>query len=351
MAGARNGGHRKDQITWGRLAEPLPVDQDDNPFLVKATRAASPDSPGRSTIHLPRHQATGSDDGMTSDAPMLSPDQPRHVSKPLVPSLDKSIVTASATHTQLLSPPPTQHAPRVRVTPDFSAEAHSTKAKPKASRTKDAANRQRREQIRQMMDVEDNPFLDKPGEPSRPHQPASPSFEESPFVTYVFRGSKKTFANPFYPSSAPFPPADLHPDDDEFEPCPNPKPRLLWPTGAEKKMDLEEYESRARSVSASASPPPSTPRRRLFVTSETEAREVVDRSRERGDVEMGADGIPHHRDDDGAGGMSEDEAEVDLPARKGLLFAPGNGIKRGVDGEEQGMGGARSNKKIKAMRI
>lgn len=79
---------------------------------------------------------------------------------------------------------------------------------------------------KQMMDEVDNPFLSKPGEVVR----ARPTSEDHPLVTYVFRGAKKVFANPFIPPSAPYAPADLDPDHPDYEAHPCPPPRLLWPT-------------------------------------------------------------------------------------------------------------------------
>lgn len=83
-----------------------------------------------------------------------------------------------------------------------------------------------RRQRQKMMD-EDNPFVAKPGESVTAH----PTSEDHPLVTYVFRGSKKVFANPFVPPSAHYPPSTLDAAHPEFDTHPCPAPRLLWPTG------------------------------------------------------------------------------------------------------------------------
>jgi hypothetical protein len=128
--------------------------------------------------------------------------------------------------------------------------------------------REKRERMRRMMDVESNPFLVKPGESSRSKtdRRLSPVVDETqPTVTYVFRGAKKVFANPFYPADAPFPHALLDPEDEDYEPHPNPKPRLLWPSPppAAKRIDLDAFDS-PPGVSPPSSPI-ATPKRRLFV--------------------------------------------------------------------------------------
>lgn len=114
-----------------------------------------------------------------------------------------------------------------------------TEALPESSR---AAKR------KAMMD-EDNPFVAKPGEI---HRPKPSNAERGPFVTYVFRGAKRTFANPFVPPSAPYPAADLDVSDVDYDPHPCPPPKLLWPS------------SDPETSPASSAAPVSTPRRRVL---------------------------------------------------------------------------------------
>lgn len=135
-----------------------------------------------------------------------------------------------------------------------------TETLPESSR---AAKRQ------EMMD-EDNPFVAKPGEI---HRPKPLNTERGPFVTYVFRGAKRTFANPFVPPNAPYPAADLDVSDVDYDPHPCPPPKLLWPT------------SDPETSPASSAAPVSTPRRRVL--SDT---------------------------------MDVDSDEEQMPVRRGLLF-------------------------------
>lgn len=129
---------------------------------------------------------------------------------------------------------------------------------------------------RRMMEG-DNPFIAKPGEIVRPRPQDA---ERGPLVTYVFRGAKRVFANPFVPPNAPYPPADLDVNDIDYDPHPCPPPRLLWPT-SDPEMS-----------STSSAPSTSTQRRRVL--SET---------------------------------MDVDSDDESMPVRRGLLFGatPGEG--------------------------
>lgn len=139
----------------------------------------------------------------------------------------------------------------------------------------------RRQGGKQMMD-EDNPFIAKPGEAVIPHATS----EDHPLVTYVFRGSKKVFANPFVPPSTHYPPASLDASHPEFDTHPCPPPRLLWPTKQAA---------------------PETPRM-LGTSMDLDA-----------DSSDGEEFVP--------------ESEEELPARRGLLF--GNAPKRGSIGSSE----------------
>lgn len=125
---------------------------------------------------------------------------------------------------------------------------------------------------RKMMMDEDNPFVAKPGEV---HRPRPLDTERGPFVTYVFRGAKRTFANPFVPPNAPYPAAELDVNDIDYDPHPCPPPKLLWPS------------SDPETSPASRTQPVSTPRRRVL----SESMEV-----------------------------NSDEEEEEMPVRRGLLF-------------------------------
>jgi hypothetical protein len=180
----------------------------------------------------------------------------------------------------LVTPPSTRPLKRVRITAahdDCEAEAKRLEAETTQRRKEEARKRKEEEErmrkqkeMRQMMDVESNPFLAKPGESSRQRHPL-PADESRPTVTYVFRGARKVFANPFYPAERAYPPADLDPEDEDYELHPNPKPRLLFPSPPplEKRFKPEDFETLAsdsdsQETSPQSSPLMATPRRRLF---------------------------------------------------------------------------------------
>jgi len=82
---------------------------------------------------------------------------------------------------------------------------------------------------------EGNPFYVKPGESRKVQTKKAEErdWEEKETVTYVFRGTKTTFANPYYrvptgdTATSRLPTS--HPD---FSPAPAPKPRPLWPAAS-----------------------------------------------------------------------------------------------------------------------
>jgi hypothetical protein len=205
----------------------------------------------------------------------------------------------------LLTPPPTRPQRGLRTIPA-----------PKVDHQAEERKRKQKEEMKRMMDIESNPFLVKPGESSRPRQRQPLPVDESrPTVTYVFRGAKKVFANPFFPSEAAFPPSNLDPEDEDYEPHPNPKPRLLWPSPPPvgKRINLEEFDS-PPSATGEASPPSSpmmaTPRRRLFVK-EAEAVRVARADRS--------------EDED------EDRDMSELPVKRRLFEPMGTTAKRPAD--------------------
>lgn len=174
-----------------------------------------------------------------------------------------------------------------------------------------------------MMDAEANPFLSHPGEDIHPGR-AGPIVDESrPTVTYVFRGVKKVFANPFLHPQQRFPPADLDPEDDEFEPHPCPAPKLLWASGPSQAP-------RDGSSSPEQSPPTSPVATPRFTR------------RDATGVEMDLSGGKHAFSDEEGFESESEEEEEELPARRGLLFAPG-GMKRAMNGR----GDERQGKKAK----
>ena len=282
MGGGRHGGHKKDQIVWGSLEEPVALSgpDDGNPFITRG----GPHSPGRSTTHQPR--VVMNDEDTTGVSPLIydhtQPESPTRFAS------------------GLLTPPPTRPTRGLRTIP-------TTKVDHQAEELK----RRQKEDMRRMMDTESNPFLAKPGESSRPrrNQPL-PVDESRPTVTYVFRGARKVFANPFYPSEAPFAPSNLDVEDEDYEPHPNPKPRLLWPSPPPvgKRINLEEFgtpPSSTREASPPSSPLMATPRRRLFTREAAAVRVAEPDSDEEDDHEM-----------------------VDTPPTKRRLFQPVSGPKR-----------------------
>jgi hypothetical protein len=288
MGGSRHGGHRKDQIVWGSLEEPVALSgpDDGNPFITRR----EPLSPGRSTTHQPR---VDMDDEDTTGVSAMIFDH----AKPESPTPFAS---------GLLTPPPSRPTRGLRTIPA-----------PKVDHQAEERKRKQKEEMKRMMDIESNPFLAKPGESSRPRKQQPSLVDETrPTVTYVFRGAKKVFANPFYPATAPFPPSNLDVEDEDYEPHPNPKPRLLWPSPPPvgKRINLEEFgtpPSATREASPPSSPLMATPRRRLF-TREAAAVRVSQ---------------PDSDDEDEDEDEDEDH-EMDTPPVKRRLFEPVSSIPK-----------------------
>jgi hypothetical protein len=318
MGGTTRSGHGKvDQIIWGKLEAPLAVEENENPFLVSRGAAAALASPETMTIHKPQL-----DEDQEMDS---SPFQARssHFASP--PSLANNS-EISPMETTLVSPP-THPAYNVHYAKSSTFERSRAVVREKEQR--------KREDMRRMMDVEDNPFLVRRGETSKHH--ASPVDETRPTVTYVFRGAKKVFANPFMLAAQPFPAAELHPSNEDFEPHPNPKPKLLWPTGRVPKdsIDLDDDGGSPSSLESSpSSRAVATPLQRqpTFNEMDGELEGNVTATRRAfaspSSIELG--------DEMGVDEDEEEDEEEEVPVRRGLLFAAGGG-KRGLDeGEDKG---------------
>ncbi|WVR07969.1 hypothetical protein IAU60_005012 [Kwoniella sp. DSM 27419] len=353
IGGHKTGGHGKvDQIASSSRT-------DENPFLVHSGLGAPMGlaSPGAITSHRPVEPDS---DKEAKGFSMLSSPQPRRsprLASPMPsarlckPTLQPSPLTG------LLSPPPTGHARRVGV----STAGGRTKALTRAEKeAKDRAHREA-ETRRRMLDVDDNPFLVKPGEPST-RRPGPKVNEDLPTVTYVFRGAKKVFANPLYPSRAPFPQAELHPEDEDFEPHPLPRPKLLWPTGPSpsKRINLDAA-VRTPSPGVEVSPPSSP------VSTPTVSRRFGRAGLSENSLELENDPENIFSDDEGelilrnSQAHGEEHDEEELPTRRGLLFGAGavgkagtrlgHGAKRGLDVNAQAEEEARGKRSRGLMRL
>ncbi|WVQ95946.1 hypothetical protein IAU59_003045 [Kwoniella sp. CBS 9459] len=349
IGGHKNAGHGKvDQIG---STMPLPT-VDENPFLVSSALGAPVGlaSPGAITAHRPTEPDSDSD---AEGAPMLcSPSRLRGSSRlgSSSPStkISKPVLPLSA-GTGLLSPPPTRHAPRIGVISPNGTKKTVTREE-RAARER---ARREAEERRRMLDLEDNPFLVKPGEPST-RRPGPIIDEDLPTVTYVFRGAKKVFANPLYPSRAPFPQAELDPEEDEFEPHPLPKPKLLWPTGPSPSKRINLEDARTPSPDPELSPPsspvatPTISRRFGREAVRSESLQMKNDpstifSDDEGEVIMrnarGNGHGNHHDHDDGHEHEHEnEEEEMPIPSRRGLLFGSLGGGSDGQKGVKRALG-------------
>ncbi|WWC73592.1 uncharacterized protein I206_107564 [Kwoniella pini CBS 10737] len=309
--------------------------KDDNPFLVSGLGAPVPlASPGVITTHQPRGDESDSEtEGVQPLCPSPLPRRSPRLASPSPGTTLIKMLSSVKSPLGLLSPPPTKHAARIGL-------FQSSSTKPKAMTRQEIAKRKKQ---LEMLDYEDNPFLVKNGESStRVPQTRGPLVDEDlPTVTYVFRGSKKVFANPLYPSNAPFPRSDLHPDDDEFEPHPLPKPKLLWPKGPSPSKSKIRDMVRTPSPDIEGLSPPSSP-----VSTPTTSHRFgksslahTPHNAKGPEVEEGL-----YSDDDDEflmrnirGHGQDDHAEEELPSRRGLLFGAvgstnSKGTKRGFGG-------------------
>ena len=272
MGGTRAREHAKsDQVAGPRLDEPIQVEEE-NPFL--STEPAKPSlglplsSPGFVTGHLPRTASTADEEG-DHDMAESSPLQRR------VPNL--------------VTPPPTHQAARVL---QFKTPGPSRQQQEASEREK-----KRQEDIKRMMDEDDNPFLARPGEVIRPHREEGVD-ESRPYVTYVFRGAKKVFGNPFYPADQRYVPAELDTEHPEYDAHPGPAPKLLWPSVPSPPT----RETQASSPPSEIMQTPQTSRRKPFGKVQEEYVE---------------------------------EEDEELPVRRGMLFAPSSGTKRSNDSGDE----------------
>ncbi|KAF8157197.1 hypothetical protein B0H34DRAFT_658315 [Crassisporium funariophilum] len=173
-----------------------------------------------------------------------------------------------------VSPPPS-HRKQMVVTPKAStglARSPATMSPPVTPKTRSSTRRALR-------DSPDNPFLATPKKNADDSDTASPSlssanpsprtpFQEKPSVTYVFRGVRRTYANPLYnhaqdrPLSPP-PGSKLPIEHPDYSPTMHCTPKLLFPDARMKKgkkaaasvphaMSTRNKASRQRSPSLSA---------------------------------------------------------------------------------------------------
>ncbi|WVQ77525.1 hypothetical protein IAR50_007211 [Cryptococcus sp. DSM 104548] len=340
--GVGMGGHRLGQAKGVLKA----VKEEENPFLV-------------SSDPLPtKRLSLGAAMGLASPGAIQSQSEDGYSHSDLENETTHPLLSLQSPTTGLLSPPPTQHAPRIS---DPESQNVRTRAE-QASSSKHA----RPSIPLDMLDLEHNPFLEGPSEPSR-RRPGPSVDEDQATITYIFRGAKRVFANPLYHSTAPFPQADLQPEDEDFEPHPLPKPRLLWPEGPKesgKRINVQEICRRGtrtpspgpskRKLSHTASAPlmtPTTSRARRFVNPAL-ARDSPNFGGESSaftdeELEQDAEGEEESDDDEPfkpiksvgaklAGRGKRDEEEEELPVRRGLLFGAGAGMKRDREGAEEG---------------
>lgn len=202
------GHHRADDV-WGKLAPPARVDaemvdEDENPFLADSTIAAVSPQAVKDRIPSARSSPNRVDrspiDALDNDAEMAEPPSPSYAASP---------------STMLFEPvlPGPSTPPRPAKYRNLKAAAHAYPPRPVMFEPSD-----------------DNPFVAKPGEACRPRPAPVDDNEDNHTIAYVFRGTKRVYANPFMPRDMPFPQADLSPMDADYEMHPNPKPKLLWPT-------------------------------------------------------------------------------------------------------------------------
>jgi hypothetical protein len=203
---------------------------------------------------------THSDAELVDDNPFLvSPFKAQKVSPLFAPFLSNHTESPSdgMTTPRLIQPPAEPASPTVN---------RYAAARARDRQAEAARRRQMEAKRKEMLDEDNNPFLLKPGETVQP----KPHLDDAnqPFVTYVFRGTKRIFANPFIPSNSRLPNAELNPEDEDFDEHPCPKPRLLWPTHKTVQPSDALY------VDEEATPsPPSSP---ILRTPQTRTRAPVE---------------------------------------------------------------------------
>ncbi|ORX37610.1 hypothetical protein BD324DRAFT_622621 [Kockovaella imperatae] len=326
MGGSKSGSHKKDKI---RLERPI---EDESPFLAQTTNVKGP------AIN-------------TANGPLSSPLNTAMAKQ----TLQSPALVNSAGSNSLLTPPPTFPHQRLGAPPPIPsspttvaraaaaerrARADALKAADEARTVAAAAEKARREKIQKMRDEDDNPFLVKAGESSSiAHRHVSLVDETKDTVTYVFRGTKREFANPFNSlrSRKSGSASNLDTEHPDYEPDPCPPPRLLWPKGPEPAnshagdgsgSDTETEESvlpnpnitpprqRSRRLPTTTRPsPPSSPiPTPMFATSDGESL--------RGPSQLFTSDdefVPEGQE------VEEDEEDLGVHARRGLLFGQGKG--------------------------
>ena len=277
MGGSRLGGQKIVPISRSR---PI-VQEEDNPFFV-GKPSVPPASPGHSTRHRPREGAE--EDQAASPRPKrkggLSP--PHFIADPIHSA------------TSLLSPPQTQRSSAFRTGPPL--------ASPRTL-LRQTRQREKLERQRQMKDEDDNPFYIRPGQVVK-HRPGPVVDERIDTVTYVFRGTKKVFANPFLGADERVLEAELDVEDPEFDPHPCPPPKLLWPTATPPRAAAStppRQRNHRHVQSDDEVSPPSSPMH-------TPRGTINDRARFDSDDEF----VPE-----------EEPEEVGVTVKRGLLFGPG----------------------------
>lgn len=292
MGGTRIGGHRVDRMLPGKLAAPARI-EDDNPFLVSNGGVKS--SPGRSTRHRPSIIHEEEEDVAAS--PRSAPRSQKKLRSP-------PMLIADPVHSAmgLLSPPQTQRATRIRHDPP-----------PLSPRTsaRQAREKEKVARLATMRDEDDNPFLVKPGHKAT-HRPGPVVDESRSTVTYIFRGSKKVFANPFYDPNVPSYGSDLPVEDEEYEVHPCPQPKLLWPSAAEITSTPKRSRGHARlgMMSDEEVSPPSSPM-------PTPHGPIVEEGRFESDDEF----LPEQEESRPVRPVVQVKGEQEV--RRGLLFGPG----------------------------
>lgn len=253
----------------GKLSETLlHDDHDDNPFVEHKSTSSTSTTKVAFALSEPRSPGT----------------ETRYIPQAVRPSVERSLSPLSAGRAKGSSQPARM------LFPSSAAESSSAAAR-------------RKQQQMMMMDEDDNPFISKPGEVVR----AKPTSEDRPVVTYVFRGAKKVFANPFIAPNATHPGADLEITDPDFDVHPCPPPRLLWPT-KESTVDDE--------------PAPQTPKPRANASRRRlAAHQSLDMHIDAGALTDDDDFVPEHADE----GDDDEDLDATPKPRRGLLFGHSNG--------------------------
>lgn len=155
--------------------------------------------------------------------------------------------SASTSEAGLLSPPASHRKPQVSVAPvAASAGPSSPESLPATPQAK--SKKKGTPPRAALKDSPGNPFLETPDDgTSASAKSLSPVREETepvyekPFVTYVFRGVRRTYQNPMYDHArnraiTPPPNSKLPVEDPLYSPDPTLRPRLLFPEAHKKRV-------------------------------------------------------------------------------------------------------------------